>query len=111
MLPPTAPYSPDFTPIEQAFSKIKGRSAPASVPAPRRHSGRPCGWQLRRSLTRMRRHGLPMLVTPCLLKIPESCSRGCLRRAQKLLGLVAWAAGGAVRPRRREVPDESSSLS
>src|SRR5262249_39112016 len=52
----------------------------------RRGRGLPAGWTWRADERSLARH---------------RAARGCLRRAQNLLGLVAWAAGRAVRPRAR----------
>jgi len=77
------PYSPDCTPIEQAFSKIKAllrglgaRSKEAlQGSAPRKRSKKRFVSPLRRLPATMPWRGSPTLATLCLLRLPESCSR------------------------------------
>jgi transposase len=77
------PYSPDFTPIEQAFSKIKAilrglgaRSKEAlQGGAPRRRSKKQFASPSRPLRATMPWPGSLMLGTLCLLNLPESCSR------------------------------------
>ncbi len=106
------PYSPDFTPIEQAFSKIKAilrglgartkealqEAVRLAIEAITPHDARP---------------GSPMPATSCLLNLPESCSRettpgyvdGALDRDRFDLGLgrlddFLWQGGKELSGRR-----------
>jgi transposase len=69
------PYSPDFTPIEQAFSKIKAilRGLGARTKEALQEAVR---LAIEAITHTMPRRGSPMLSTLCLLKLPESCSNG-----------------------------------
>jgi hypothetical protein len=78
------------SPGSTAASRPSPRSRPSCVGSalvPRRRSGKPCGWQSRRSPARMRSRGSPTLATPWLLKLPESCSRTYVPHSS------LWAAG------------------
>ena len=69
------PSSPDFTPIEQAFSKIKAilRGLGARTKEALQEAVR---LAIEAITHTMPRRGSPMLSTLCLLKLPESCSNG-----------------------------------
>src|SRR5262249_30883108 len=65
-----SPSSPDCTPIAPRVHRRFRRSQPScarSVLAPRRPSGRPCGWRSRPSRPRMRWPSSLTLATLCLL--------------------------------------------
>ena len=85
-------YSPDFTPIEQAFSKVKAILR-VSAPVPRRPSKKRSVWRSQPSLPMTRPPGSQTQDTLYLLKILESCSKHESERTKVHHRRVARATG------------------